>query len=388
MKIAVLGGLGMQGKASLLDLARSEQVREIICADVSLKGWDNLSALTDTTKIKPVKVDGSSKAGLIALFRQGVDAVIDLLPQPFMINAFEAAIETGVPLVSTNYGKPIQYLHEPAKAAGVALMPECGLDPGIDLVICGHAVKQFDELHVLNSYCGGFPEKKACTNPLNYKISWNFDMVLSSHKRPAVLIQKGRKLSIEAERQHENEMIHTIQFPGLGELEAIPNGDAAFYTELLGLGAGIREAGRYSLRWPGWCAFFAPIKRLGFLSDEPVKGLDCTVTPHQFMVKLLEPQLQYAADEKDLVAMVNIFSGLKNGHRKTVTSTLLIERDLKSGLYGMSLGVGFPASIVAQMIASGEITTKGVLNPALHVPYAPFMAALAQRGIVVTEEVQ
>jgi len=77
---------------------------------------------------------------------------------------------------------------------------------------------------------------------------------------------------------------------------------------------------------------------------------------------------------------------MKNGRRKTVTSTLLIERDLKSGLYGMSLGVGFPASIVAQMIASGEITPKGVLNPALHVPHAPFMAALAQRGIIVTEE--
>jgi len=388
MKIAVLGGLGMQGKAALLDLARSGRVREIICADFSLKDWDKLTAITDVAKITPIQVDGSSKKALVALFKQGIDAVIDLLPLPLMANAFEAALETRVPLVSTNYGKPIQHLHEPAKAAGVSLMPECGLDPGIDLVICGHAVKQFDELHVLNSYCGGFPEKKACTNPLNYKISWNFDLVLRSHKRPAVLIQKGSRLSIPAERQHENEMIHTIQFPGLGELEAIPNGDAAFYTELLGIGAGIREAGRYTLRWPGWCAFFAPIKRLGLLSDEPVKGLDCAVTPHQLMVKLLEPQLQYTADEKDLVAMVNIFSGMKNGRRKTVTSTLLIERDLKSGLFGMSLGVGFPASIVAQMIASGEITPKGVLNPALHVPYAPFMAALAQRGIVVTEEVE
>ena len=388
MKIAVLGGLGMQGKAALLDLARSGRVREVVCADFSLKEWDKLTAITDVAKITPIQVDGSSKKALVALFKQGIDAVIDLLPLPLMANAFEAALETRVPLVSTNYGKPIQHLHEPAKAAGVSLMPECGLDPGIDLVICGHAVKQFDELHVLNSYCGGFPEKKACTNPLNYKISWNFDLVLRSHKRPAILIQKGRRLSISAERQHENEMIHTIQFPGLGELEAIPNGDAAFYTELLGIGAGIREAGRYTLRWPGWCAFFAPIKRLGLLSDEPVKGLDCAVTPHQLMVKLLEPQLQYTADEKDLVAMVNIFSGMKNGRRKTVTSTLLIERDLKSGLFGMSLGVGFPASIVAQMIASGEITPKGVLNPALHVPYAPFMAALAQRGIVVTEEVE
>jgi saccharopine dehydrogenase-like NADP-dependent oxidoreductase len=388
MKIAVLGGLGMQGKAALLDLTRSERVHEIICADVSLKGWDKLAGIIEVSKITPVQVDGSSKKALAALFKQGVDAVIDLLPLPYMVNAFAAAMETRVPLVSTNYGKPIQHLHAPALTAGVSLMPECGLDPGIDLVICGHAVRQFDELHVLNSYCGGIPEKKACTNPLDYKISWNFDMVLRSQKRPSVFIRGGQKREVPAEQQHETDMIHTIHFPGLGQLEAVPNGDAVFYTDLLGVTPGIRESGRYALRWPGWCAFWRPLKRLGFLSDEPVQGLGCTVTPHAFMVKLLEPRLQYRDGEKDVVAMYNVFSGVKDGRPKTLKTSLVIERDLKSGLYGMSIGVGFPASIVAQMIAAGEITKKGVLNPALDVPYAPFMAALAERGIVVTEESQ
>jgi saccharopine dehydrogenase-like NADP-dependent oxidoreductase len=388
MKIVVLGGLGLQGKAALIDLARSRRVREIICADVSLKDWGRLAAIADVSKIKPLQVDASSQQALAALFKQGVDAVIDLLPLPFMANAFEAALDARVPLVSTNYGKPIRHLHEPARAAGVTLMPECGLDPGIDLVICGQAVRQFDQLQVLNSYCGGIPEKKACTNPLNYKISWNFDMVLRSQKRASVFIRAGRKFEVPAEQQHETDMIHTIQFPGLGELEALPNGDAVFYTDLLGVTPGIRESGRYALRWPGWCAFWRPLKRLGLLADEPLSGLDCAATPHQFMVKLLESRLQYRENEKDVVAMYNVFTGIKDGRPKTLKTSLLIERDLKSGLFGMSLGVGFPASIVAQMIASGEITRKGVLNPALDVPYAPFMAALAERGIVVKEEVE
>jgi saccharopine dehydrogenase-like NADP-dependent oxidoreductase len=376
----------MQGKAALLDLARSGRVQQVVCADCSLKDWDKLKAITDVSKIQPVQVDGSSKKELVKLFKQEFDAVVDLLPLPFMVNAFEAALEARVPLVSTNYGKPVHHLHEPARAAGVSLMPECGLDPGIDLVICGHAVRQFDELHVLNSYCGGIPEKKACTNPLNYKISWNFDMVLRSQKRASVFMRAGARMEVPADLQHESDMIHTIRFPGLGEMEAVPNGDAVFYTDLLGVTSGIREAGRYLLRWPGWASFWRPLKRLGLLSDEPVKGLDGAVTPHQFMVKLLEPQLQYLDGEKDVVAMYNIFSGVKNGRPKTLKTGLVIERDLESGLYGMSLGVGFPASIVAQMLAAGEITPKGVLNPALHVPYAPFMKALAERGIVVTEE--
>jgi lysine 6-dehydrogenase len=350
-----------------------------------LKGWEAFAARTDTSKITPIALDASSKPALIRLLRSGIDAAIDLLPLPLMVNAFEAAIEARVPLVSTNYGGAVRHLNGPAQAAGIGLMPECGLDPGIDLVICGEAVKAFDELHVLNSYCGGFPEKRACTNPLNYKISWNFDMVLRSHKRPAVFIREGRRLAIPAERQHENEMIHTLPFPGLGDLEAIPNGDAAFYTELLGIGGTIRNAGRYSLRWPGWSAFFAAIKRLGMLSDKPLQGVAPPLTPHAFMVKLLEPRLQYADDEKDLVAMINVFTGLKNGRRTTRTATMRIERDLGSGLFAMSRGVGCPASIVAQMLAAGEIRAAGVLNPAVDVPYGPFMAGLRQRGIVVEE---
>jgi lysine 6-dehydrogenase len=388
MKIAVLGGLGMQGKAALLDLARSERVHAVICADSSLRDWDKLAHITDTSKITPVEVDASSRQAIVDLLADGVDAAIELLPLPLMPTAFEAAIEAKVPLVSTNYAKNVRHLEGRAKAAGARLMPECGLDPGIDLVICGHAVRQFDELHVLNSYCGGIPERSACTNPLAYKISWNFDMMLGSQKRDSVLIRGGRRLTVPAAEQHESDTVHPVEFPGIGTLEAIPNGDAVFYTDMLGVTGSVRESGRYSLRWPGWSAVFGPLKRLGFLSEDPVAGLPGGVTPRQFMVKLLEPQLQYGADEKDLVLMLNVFEGLKDGRRRRITSSLTLERDLGSGLYGMSLGVGFPASIVAQMLADGRITGSGLLNPTVDVPYAPFMAALAERGIVVKEEMQ
>jgi len=97
------------------------------------------------------------------------------------------------------------------------------------------------------------------------------------------------------------------------------------------------------------------------------------------------PQLKYRDDEKDIVAMYNVFEGLKGGRKKRMTTTLMIERDLKTGLFAMSIGVGYTASIVAQMIGSGQITPKGVLNPATDVPYGPFMAELSKRGIEVTE---
>jgi saccharopine dehydrogenase-like NADP-dependent oxidoreductase len=262
-------------------------------------------------------------------------------------------------------------------------MPECGLDPGIDLVLCGHAAGRLDEVHVFNSYCGGFPERSACDNPLNYKISWNWDMVLRSQKRASVFIRDGRRIDVPADMQHDPEFVGSLDFPGLGRLEAVPNGDASFYTDLLGLTATVREAGRYALRWPGWCDFWRPLKALGFLSDDPVPGLGGGVSPHRFLTALLEPRLQYRDDERDIVAMANIFSGVKDGRPKSIAMNLVIERDLETGLLGMNIGVGCPASITAQMIARGEIARPGVLNPAVDIPYDPFMAELAQRGIRV-----
>ena len=85
--------------------------------------------------------------------------------------------------------------------------------------------------------------------------------------------------------------------------------------------------------------------------------------------------------------MRNVFRGIKDGRLKTVTSDLVIERDLKSGLFGMSLGVGYPASIVAQMLARREIMQPGLLNPMTHVPDGRFLDELARRNIHVTETV-
>ena len=387
MKVLVLGGCGNQGRTVLYELSRTPEVTEVVCADAAdtLGGFKNF---LDMKKIRIVKLDASQKEAIVSLMKQGVNVAIEVLPFQFAKNVYEAAIETGVSLVNTNYAYDFRHLHEAAVKKGISIMPECGLDPGIDLVLYGHGIKEFDEVHVLNSYCGGLPEAKAAGNPLRYKISWNWDMVLRTQKREGIFIKNGKKLIVPAESQHDNEMIHEIDFPGLGKLEALPNGNGVFYTDLLGLTKTIKETGRYSLRWPGWCAFFRPLTKFNFLSDKPVAGLPCEITPHQFMVRLLGPQLQYRDDEKDLAVMQNVFVGVKNGKKKKITYSILIERDLKTGLLAMSLGVGYPASIVALMIARGEIQKKGILSPVTDIPFDPFMERLSQRGIQVDKKTE
>jgi len=383
MKILLLGGLGLQGSAALVDLCRSRAVKRVICADLNTKLPETLRCSVDQGKIELVPLDARDRGAIANLMTKGVDVAIDLLPLPLMKNAFDAALETGVPLVSTNYAHQLQDIDRRAKDRGIAILPECGLDPGIDLVIYGEAVKHFDEVHRLDSYCGGFPERAACDNPLNYKISWSWEGVLGSQCRDSVFIRNGERVVVPAAEQHRSDFSHEIHFAGLGTLEAVPNGNALFYTDLLGLTAGIRDTGRYSLRWPGWCAIWNSLKELGFLSEELLEVEGCPFSPRKFMAVLTNPRLQYGADEKDLVAMKNIFSGLKDGKPLSTVYDLYIERDLQTGSFAMAMGVGFPVSIAAQMIGSGQIAQTGLLSPARDIAYGPFMDALAARGITV-----
>ena len=387
MKILVLGGCGVQGRTALYDLASDPDISEIICADIQFDELSKIEDFTDMGKITTAKIDAQNKSDLLDLYRK-VDLVIDLLPKEFKSHVNEMALEAKVHVVNTNYMYKTKDMDKKAKQAGIAIMPECGLDPGIDLVIYADAKSRFESLSVINSYCGGFPEKKACTNPLNYKLSWIWRGVLSSTSRDGKIIKDGQIIEIPFARQHDKSFVHEIEFPNLGTLEAIPNGDAVFFTDRMGLTKKIVNTGRYSLRWPGWSAFWRPLKELDFLSEDPVKGIDGKLSPMDFMEKHLGPKLVYQDDEKDLVAMINIFEGKKNNKKMQFTSCMLIERDLETGIMAMSKGVAYTACIVAKMIVKGEIKEKGVLSPINHIPVAPFMERLKKRGIVISEKME
>jgi saccharopine dehydrogenase-like NADP-dependent oxidoreductase len=387
MRALVLGGCGIQGRAALYELSRNPAVDRVTCADLRpdlIHSFDFL----DAAKIRSVGLDVSHPNALAAALDDAFDVVLDFLPPQYVREVAKAAIHRGAHLVNTNYPYDLLDLDHAAKEKGVALLPECGLDPGIDLILYRHSLDYFDEVYTLNSYCGGIPEKAACDNPLDYKISWNIHAVLKSQVRDARLIAHGRRVYIPAENQHENSFIHTIEFPGIGTLEAIPNGDAVYYASLLKIENSLKETARYTLRWPGWCSFWAPMKKLGFLRDEPIEGLSAGVSPLEMVAKLLETKLQYKEGEKDLCLMVNEVEGLREGKHQTLKTSLLIERDLATGLMAMSMGVAYPACIAAEMIVTGEIGQRGVLSPAVDVPCDLFLKRLKKRGIQVEETIE
>ena len=97
------------------------------------------------------------------------------------------------------------------------------------------------------------------------------------------------------------EHIHEIEFPGVGSLEAYPNGNALSYINIFRLGKGLRDMGRFALRWTGHSQFWRIMAKLSFLDDTPfnINGVD--ISPRQFLIRHLTPRLQFRENERDIV---------------------------------------------------------------------------------------
>lgn len=374
-------GVGIQGRAVVEDLERRSDVGRVIAADCQPRAAEEYTRRIGAQRTCVRELDARDEVATAGLFAQA-DLVVNMLPVPFEEPILRLAIESGVHLVSTNYGHRLRAFDQAAAGRGITVMPEAGFDPGIDLVLARQAVGEFDEVDTLLSYGAGIPAPECRdVNAINYKISWSFEGVLRAYARAARVVTGGRVQHVEARDIFQPPWTHTVTFDDLGDFEAFVNGDAVEFLELLGIETPVRESARYSLRWPGHCEFWRRLSQLGFLEDQPLPGAG--VSPRDFLQRLLEPRLQYAPGERDMIMLRLEVRGTRDGEPRAVRWEMVDCADPATGLLAMSRVVGYPASIVAQMILRGDISRPGVGSPARDVPPAPFLKALRQRGIVV-----
>jgi saccharopine dehydrogenase-like NADP-dependent oxidoreductase len=386
MEILLLG-VGMQGKAALLDLVGSSEVSSVIAADANINmlrstvdryGWGG--------KVRCEPLDAADSDSIDRLMSLRPDVVIDLLPPRFIPDVARSAVEHHVHLVNTFYAPDeMRALDEEARARNVTLLPEFGLDPGIDLVMLGEAARTLDTIEEMHSYGAGIPELEAADNPLRYKVSWSFEGVLAAYRRPARVIQGGAIVEIEPTEVFSKRNVHEVDVLNVGVLEAYPNGDAVKYADLLGLDAdAVEEAGRYTMRWPGHSTLWKNLVDLHLLDADPVLVDGRPVDRVRFLAAAIGPHIQYGPKERDLVVLRVDVTGHDSGRRRSLRFELVDRLDLDSGLSAMSRTVGFTASIGAIMIGDGRIERRGVLTPVKDVQYGALTDELAKRGIGIS----
>jgi saccharopine dehydrogenase-like NADP-dependent oxidoreductase len=382
---ALVFGLGLQGKAVIHDLEQSEGISEIVAADAAAEQARAYVGRKGYRKVRVVPVNASEPSALEQLVRKSrPQVVVCMLPADFQPALARAAVDAGVPYVSSSYTGSLVELDGAAREKGVSVLPEMGMDPGIDLILGRLAVDELDVVHGMRSYGAGLPEP-ACAggNPIHYKITWTFEGVLRAYMRPARFLRDGKEAAIPAGRIFRPENGHTLEVPGVGAMDAYYNGDAIRYIDIFGLGPELKEMGRFAMRWPGHNPFWNVMAELGFLDEAPTRVGAAEISPRRFVVEHLTPRLQFHDTERDMVVIRVEAWGMRNGKPLRAVYELIDYRDLATGLFAMNRTVGYTTSIAAQLILAGKIRRAGVLTPVRDVPAAEVVRELEQRGMKV-----
>jgi saccharopine dehydrogenase (NADP+, L-glutamate forming) len=381
--------------------------------------------------------DEKALDGLVAAH----DLSVSLLPYAHHPTVGRLCVNHRKPMVTTSYVKDeMRALDGAARAAGVILLNEIGVDPGIDHMSAMRVIDGIREagatLTSFTSDTGGLPAPEANDNPFGYKFSWAPRGVLLAGKNPARYLADGETIDVPGPDLFANRWPCAIA--GLGDLEVYPNRDSLPYVETYGIPA-VRSMFRGTLRYPGWCdtmkrvvdlglldeterpdldgetfarllgrligvdgpatrerladfldlpADAKPVRDLewlGFLSDDPLPaGATCLL---DVLAARMLSRMQYAPGERDMLVMRHEFVVERSARTERMTSTL-VDYGTPNGDSSMSRLVGLPAAIAARRILEGKIEQVGVVVPTIREIYDPILDELAEMGVAFSEAVE
>lgn len=370
-------------------------------------------------------------------YMRSADLVISMLPARFHVEVAQDCIDLKKDLITPSYiSKEMQMLHEQALKAGIVIMNEIGVDPGIDHMSAMKIIHEIEQrggvLEAFRSYCGGLIAPESDTNPWNYKFTWNpRNVVLAGQGGASCFLDHNEYKYIPYNRLFSRTL--RISIDGYGEFDAYANRDSLSYRKTYGIDA-IPTIFRGTLRRPGFCQAWNVFIELGmtddsyvlersaelsprsflnaFLPYHPTKkveekmkeflreersdlfykfewlGLfDSTTplglnnaTPAQLLEVILKNKLVLQKEDKDMLVMYHEFEYSHNGNRFAITSSMVnIGED--QTYTSMSNTVGLPVGIAAKRILNGQLTTKGVTLPIQPENYIPILEELNSLGI-------
>lgn len=386
--------------------------------------------------------DGRQLAELVA----NTDLAVSMLPYVHHVTLAKECIRQRKPMVTTSYVSPaMRQLDEAARAAGIIILNEVGLDPGIDHMSAMKIIHDVQNAggHVdgFMSYCGGLPAPEANNNPLGYKFSWSPRGVLLAARNSAHYIKDGQNITVEGKNLFKH--YWPLEVAGLGQFEAYPNRDSVPYRTTYGIDE-VATMYRGTLRNMGWCHTLDNIARLGWLDEaerstanttyadfsrgllpagSPNSGdiqadtaaalglpLDSkvisdlawlglfssakieaeggSISPLDLLTRQMLARMEYADGERDLIVLVHHFDASYPGGKKEHLTSTLIAYGEPGGASAMARTVSLPAAIAVDLILRGEITDIGVQIPVTPSLYQPILDGLAQLGIECVEKTE
>ena len=368
------------------------------------------------------------------------DLTVSMLPYAYHVKVAKFCIKYKKNLVTTSYvSNDMRDLDEKAKDAGVILLNECGLDPGIDHMSAMRVIHEVEnnngKVVSFRSTTGALPSHEANNNPFGYKFSWSPKGVLLASLNPSQWLEDGTILSYPGEELFENYSIQDV--PNVGSFENYPNRNSVPYKDIYGLKYA-KTVYRGTFRMTGWCETMRNIVKLGWLNNKPIKdfngktygdltrhfigiGLDydllkstakyLNLEEYSTVIKRLEwlglfgnevlpddkdnpldylniltlKKMSLESGERDMIVMHHEFIVENQSNKEYITSTL-VDYGIPNEDSAVSRTVALPAAIAVKMILNEKIKLKGVYIPVFPEIYNPLLDELEQIGIKFIEE--
>lgn len=287
--VLILGaGRVCQPAAELLASVGSASSRQWCktCSDDGLEELNDVHVIVASLYLKDAEeiIEGIPNATAVQLNVQDhvslcnyisqVDVVISLLPPSCHIIVANACLELRRHLVTASYvDQSMSMLDEKAKNAGITILGEMGLDPGIDHMM---AMKMINQAHVRKgrirsfvSYCGGLPSPAAANNPLAYKFSWNPAGAIRTGRNPATYRYQGEIVHVDGDNLYDSTVKCRIPDLPAFALECLPNRNSLIYGDLYGIADEASTIFRATLRYEGFGEIMGTLARIGLFNTEP-----------------------------------------------------------------------------------------------------------------------
>ncbi len=366
-------GAGMQGTCAAYDLAM-RGADEVRLVDFDLAQAERSAArvrgLVGGVKITAMQADASKPETLKAAL-DGCSALLSAVPYFLNPPIAAACIEAGSGYCdlggNTAVSGQVLAMDAAAKARGVALVPDCGLAPGLGNTLAPAALARVPGATEVRVFCGGLAQDPV--PPFGYHLVFAMEGLLNEYAGYADALRNGERVRVPCLDE-----IATVDFPGLGKLEAFAtSGGTSTCPDTF---AGKLQTYEYkTLRYPGHIQKFVAYRDAGLLSEEPIDVRGVKVKPRDVLATLLRPRLT-RPQGRDLVALMVEARGPDGAGR-----WVLLDRfDEKTGFSAMERGTAYPAAVVAWMIAAGE-TDKGGVRLEVGVPPERFLEHLAARDL-------
>ena len=379
MKVLVLGS-GLMGRGAAFDLAHNDAVKEVIVADIDTKRAEALAEEMGP-KVIAETIDATDRKQLKALFAK-VDTVASEVSYKLNLLHTEVAIATGTHLCDLGGNLKVVEkqlkLHDKAKDAGVTVIPDCGLAPGLANVLARAGIDYLTSTDSVKIRVGGLQQEPR--PPLNYSLIFAVEGLINEYIEPCMVLRDG-KIAFE------DPLIgfEQVEFPEpYGKLEAF-NTSGGSSTMPLTYEGKVANLDYKTLRYPGhghkmWC-----LMKLGFMDSKEQDFGGVKVAPRTVLEKLLEQNLPPTG--KDVTLLRVTVEGWKGTESRKVEYELIDLFDDKVGLTSMMRTTSFTASTAATMMADGTNSERGVLPPEKAIPPDPFIEEMKKRGIEIKHQV-